>query len=504
MRPFSPWLTRRQALQGLAATTVLTSTQALAAPGQLVVAVHGLPDSLQMGGSSFADENIAYQVMDPLVLRNDRGDLQPGLALSWTATAPDIWQFKLRPNVTFHDGSRFTATDVKSTLDFVLAPASLYGLRSRVSQIDHVEIADDLTVLIHTKGPFPTLAAGLGDIAIESASYTARVGRDGMLKHPVGTGPFQFKSWVPGDTYELTAFDAHWGGTPRVRSLLLRNVPEATTRVASLLAGEAHIAEEIPIDLLPELQASKVAEIASIESTVGLLLTFDTRKPPFNDPRVRLALNLAVDRQKLLDQLLGGQGSILQGQILTSNTFGFDPALKAHPFDPARARALLAEAGYPNGFSTSLTTRSGKYLSDVDIANVCAAMFADVGVQTQVNVVEEGVFSKMVRAQDMGPIHMVGWYSLGDADFATVWFTQASGRAFWKDDEYERLFVAARSTVDVAARAAAYHRMMHIMFEQSPCVFLFGLPSIYGRARSLTGWTPPADKVLRLTHAAIT
>ena len=504
MRTSSPWLTRRQALQGLGASAALLAAPGLAASGQLVAALHGLPDSLRMGGSSFADENIAYQVMDPLILRNDRGDLIPGLAMSWASSAQDSWQFKLRPGVTFHDGSRFTATDVKATLDFVMAPASLYGLRSRVSQIDHVEIVDELTVLIHTKGPFPTLVAGLTDIAIESASYVARVGRDGMLRHPVGTGPFQFQSWVPGDTYTLTAFDAHWGGRPKIRSLLLRNVPEATTRVAALLSGEAHIAEEIPIDLLPELQASRTAEVASIESTVGLLLTFDTRKPPFNDSRVRLALNLAVDRQKLLDQLLGGQGSILQGQMLTSNTFGFDPSLKAHPFDPARARQLLAEAGYPKGFATSLTTRSGKYLSDVDIANVCAAMFAEVGVQTEVRIVEEGVFSKMVRAHDMGPMHMVGWYSLGDADFASVWFTEASGRAFWKDDEYERLFVAARSTVDTAARAAAYHRMMRIMADQSPCVFLFGLPSIYGRARALSGWGPPADKVLRLTQAAIT
>ena len=189
--------------------------------------------------------------------------------------------------------------------------------------------------------------------------------------------------------------------------------------------------------------------------------------------------------------------------MLTSNTFGFNPALKAHAHDPRRARALLAEAGFPNGFSTAITTRSGKYLSDVDVAQVCAAMFAEVGVKTAVNVVEEGVYSKMARARDMGPMHMVGWYSLGDADFATVWFTEASGRAYWKDAEYERLFVQARSTVDRAARERAYHRMTAIMHEQSPAAFLFGLPSIYGRAKALSNWSPPSDKVLRLTGTGV-
>ena len=502
MRPISPWLSRRQALGGIAALAAAPGG-ARAAEQRLVVALHGLPDSLEMGVSSFAAENVAYQVMDPLVLRTDAGALAPGLAQGWEAVGPATWRLRLRPGVLFQDGTAFTAADVKATLDFVLAPGSLYGQKARISQIEGVETPDPLTVLIHTKGPFPTLLIGLSDIAIESATYVQRVGRAGMLARPMGTGPFQFGRWVPGDTYELSAFDRHWRGAPRVRRLLLRNVPEATTRVATLLAGEAHIAEEIPIDLIPELEASKVAEIASVESTVGLILTFETRKPPFNDPRVRLALNLAIDRQKLLDQLLGGQGSVLQGQILTTNTFGHNPVLKAHPYDPRRARALLAEAGFPNGFSTSITTRSGKYLSDVDIANVCAAMFSDIGVKTAVNVVEEGVYSKMARARDMGPMHMIGWYSLGDADFATVWFTEASGRAYWKNEAYERLFVEARSSVDPAVRERAYHAMTGIMHEQSPVVFLFGLPSIYGRAKALSNWLPPSDKVLRLAGSGV-
>ncbi len=501
-------LTRRSAIKAasLAAAAIgvgAVNRNAGAAASELVVALHGLPESLELGISSFANANLAMQVLDALVLRNDAGTLVPGLATAWTALDSASWRFDLRRGVRFHDGSEFTSADVKFTLDYVLAANSTYGLKSRINLITAVETPDAHSVILRTKGPFPTLIAGLVDIAIEPRGYVERVGRAGMTAHPVGTGPFQFRRWVSGDTYTLDAFDGYWGGAPGVRSLVLRNIPEASTRAAALMAGEVHIAEEISIDLIPPVRQSKNAEIASVESSVGLLITFDTTKPPFNDVRVRQALNYAVNKQEILDQLLLGQGSVLKGQMLTSNTFGADPSLQPFAYDPEKARALLKAAGVPAGFASSITTRSGKYLSDVDIANVCAAAFSEIGVKTTVNVVEEGVFTKMIRAHDMGPMHMVGWYSLGDADFATVWFTQASGRAFWKNDEFEKLFVQARSTVDEAARAQAYHRMMAIMHEEAPAIYLFGLPSIYGRSRSLRNWSPPSDKVLRLAKATI-
>jgi peptide/nickel transport system substrate-binding protein len=364
-------------------------------------------------------------------------------------------------------------------------------------------VVDDHTVTIRTNGPFPTLLNGLSDIAMEPAHYVEAVGREGMIAKPMGTGPFEFVKWTPGDRYELKANKAYWAGAPVVDRLLIRQIPEGATRVSALLAGEIQIAEEVPVDLISVVKKSNKANVESVESTVGLIVTFDTRKAPFNDVRVRQALNYALDKKKILDRLLLGQGTILKGQILTSNTLGFNPELEPYPFDPAKARALLAEAGFANGFETSITTRSGKYLADVEIANVCAAMFADIGVKTAVNVVEQGVYSKMTTARDMGPMHMVGWYSLGDADFATVWFTEASGRAFWKNDEYEKLFVEARSTVDKDAREKAYRKMMVIMREEAPTIFLFGLPSIYGRSKALSDWSPPSDKVLRLKKARV-
>lgn len=507
MRMSLPPFSRRNLLAGAGAAglaTIFPYNRSQAASDMLVVGVQGLPDSLATGLSSFAAENLTMQTMTPLALRDDQGRLISGLALKWSAVDTTTWDFDLRPGVVFHDGSPFTAADVKFTLDYILAANSLYGLKARINLIEATEIIDPHKVRVHTKGPFPTLINGLSDVAIEPKHYVERVGRSGMAAHPVGTGPFMYAKWVPGDHYELYAFDRYWGGRPSTSRVLMRNIPDGSTRVAALLAGEAQIVEEVPIDLQASVRASSLATIRSAQSTVGLLLSFDCRTAPFSDKRVRQALNHAIDKDEILSKLLLGEGAVLQGQILTSNTFGFNPDLKPYPYDPDKAKALLKEAGYERGFSTSITTRSGKYLADVDICNVCAAMFGAVGVKTKVDIVEQGVFSKMVDAGNLGPMNMVGWYSLGDADFAAVWFTKASHRSFWYNSEYESLFAAARSTVDQGARLRDYHRMMAIMRDEAPSVFLFALPTIYGAAKRLAGWAPPSDKIQRLATAHLT
>jgi peptide/nickel transport system substrate-binding protein len=464
----------------------------------LTIGVGVLPDSLGTRNSSFGTTSLLYQTQEPLVVRGEDSQPMPDLAERWENLDENTWRFHLRKGVKWHDGVEFTAEDVKDTLDYALDPKIVYGNKGRIVGISAVKVVDKNTVDIVTEAPFPTLLLGLSDIPIEPKHYRAKSGPEVMAKHPIGTGPFVFDKWVPGDRYELTANKDYWGGPPKVDRIVLRQIPEGATRVASLLAGETQIIEEVPVDLIPTIKANSATKIASVESTVGLCLTMDTRKPPFDNPKVRLAMDYAINKPLILSQMLSGNGAVLQGQLLTSNTLGHNPNIKARPHDPAKARQLLKEAGYPNGFETSITTRSGKYLSDIDITNVIAGMLREIGVKASVNVVEGGVFTKMAKAHDMGPMHIVGWYSVGDADLAAVWFTEGSERAFWKSEEYERLFVEGRSTVDRNKRIKAYHRMMEIMYEENPAVFLFGLPSIYATRTNVTNWWPPADKVLYL------
>ncbi len=495
--------TARLGAAALAVGLLLSASAATAQDKTLVVGAAVFPDNLSTSTSSFAALSLAYQTMDPLVLRDNNGKLLPGLATAWEAVDPQTWRFTLREGVKFHDGEAFDAEDVKFTLDYILDPDTVYGSKSRISAIDGVTIIDSNTVEITTKAPFPTLVRALSDIPIEPQHYHAAVGAEGQAAHPIGTGPFVFGEWTPGDRYELTANPDYWDGAPQVDRLVIRQIPEGSTRLASLLAGETHIIEEVPVDLIPRIESDDNVAVAAVESTVGLILTMDTRQAPFDDPKVRMAMDYAINKPLILEQMLNNTGTLLKGQTLTSNTFGHNPNLEARPYDPEKAKQLLAEAGYPDGFKTALTTRSGKYLSDVDISNAVAGMLSGVGIDLQVDVVEGGVYSKMVKAREMGPIHMVGWFSLGDADFSTVWFTEDSGRAYWKSDEYEELFAKARATVDQTEREGYYHRMMEILHEENPSVYMFGLPSIYAQSAQLSGWGPASDKILRLSKAAL-
>lgn len=469
-----------------------------AAERTLVVAAATFPDSLLTGISTFTSTSLLMQTFDPLVARTNKGDYVPALAESWEPAGDTAWRFHLRRGVKFHDGHDFTAEDVKFTFDRILDPKTAYGFAGRISQVSGVRIVDSYTIEFTTKGTFPILPKAVADMPVEPKHYYEKEGADAARRHPIGTGPFVFKTWTAGDRYELTANPAYWGGAPKVDRLLIRQVPEAATRVAALLSGEAQIAEEIPIDVLEQIELSKAATIASIPTTVGLVLTFDPRKAPFDDPKVREALDMAIDKDLILKEILKGKGEVLDGQLLTKATFGYDPSTKARPYDPERAKALLKEAKFDFKTPVTITTQSGKYVSDVDICNAIAGMLQEIGVKASVSVLEGGVFLKQWNAKEMGPLYMVGWYSLGDADFATVWYTEAGRRTTWVNPEYETLFSEARGTNDIAVRARDYGRMMQILHTETPSIFLFGLPSLYGVSGKISGFEAASDKILRL------
>jgi peptide/nickel transport system substrate-binding protein len=467
--------------------------------------VASFPESLQAGLSTNVALSIGRQFMSGLVARNNAGEIVPDLAERWELINETTWRFHLRHGVKFHDGVVFTADDVKYTIDHALDPKSAYGLLGRISAINSVVIVDAYTVDIGTAKPFPTLVVALADIVMEPKLYAEKVGPEAQRRRPVGTGPFQFKSYIPGDRLELTANADYWRGKPAIDAVTFRLIPEASTRVASLLSGETQIVEEVPVDFIDQVEKNAKLRIDAVSTSVGLILTYDVTKPPFDNPKVREAMDLAVDKELVRKEILKGKGEVLQGQLLTASTLGFNPEVKARSYDPKRAKQLLAEAGYPNGFTTSISTMSGRYLSDVDIANAVSGMLNDVGVKININVMESGIFLKNLGspARDLGPIYMIGWYSFGDADFALTWFTQANKRTAWTNAEFDQLFLKARSTNDVPSRKAAYARMAEIMHDENPSMFLFGLPTIYGVSKRLSGFAAPPDRVLRLNEAVL-
>lgn len=469
----------------------------------LTVGASTFPDSLMTGISSATSESLILQTYDTLVARDNDGNFVPGLAESWEARDDTTWRFSIRKGVKFHDGKEMTAQDVKFTLERVIDPQTAYGFLGRISQVSGAVVVDPYTVDIKTKAIFPTLPKGLSDIPIEAEHYYKAVGADVAKRKPMGTGPFIAKNWVPGDRYELDANKDYWKGSPKVDHLIIRQIPEAATRLAALLSGEVEVIEEVPVDSIEEIEASGSAKIESAATTVGLVLTYDVRKPPFDNPKVREALDYAVDKQVILKEILKDKAELLEGQLVTKKTFGFNPGIQGRPFDPEKAKQLLKEANFDFDTPVDIMTQAGKYVSDVDICNAIAGMLLDVGIKANVNVVESGVYLKQWAVKEMGPMYMVGWYSLGDADFSSVWYTEGGKRSTWTNSEYEELFKKARSTMDQEARGKSYARMMQILHDENPSMFLYGLPAIYGVNPKVSGFRAASDKILRLTDVDI-
>ncbi|HSW20631.1 MAG TPA: ABC transporter substrate-binding protein [Ramlibacter sp.] len=481
---------------------LLAVVQAHAADKVLTVAASAFPDSLVTGRATFASLSLLTQTNEPLVLRDDSGELIPGLATGWKQVDAKTWRFTLRQNVKWHDGKPFTSKDVVFTIGRVVNPQTAYGFLSRVDQVVGAKAIDDYTVDIFTKAPTLTLVRGLSDIVMEPEHYYAQ-GADAMQKRPLGTGPFVFDKWVSGDRYELKANRAYWGGAPKLDRVVIRQIPEASTRIASLLAGESQIIEETPVDLIDHLKSDPSNRILETTSTAGLVLSFDTRIPPFDNPKVREAINLAIDKPTILKQILKGHGELLQGQLLTAATFGFNPKLRAQSYDPEKAKELLKAANFDFATRLPISYQPGKYLSDVDIVNATVGMLNKIGVKAEPNVMESGAYIKALMGSKIGPMHVVGWYSLGDAIFATTWFTQTNNRPGWSNKRYDDLFKLAQTELDAEKRRGYYQDMMQIMNAEHPSIFLFGIPSIYGVKANVRGFKAPSDKLLRLGNVTI-
>ena len=214
---------------------------ALAADKTLVVGASVFPQSLQTGQSSFASLSLLEQTNKSLVGRDNAGNLMPGLALSWEPVDETTWRFKLRQGVKWHDGVDFTAEDVAFTLNRIVDPKNVYGLLARIGQVSGASVVDKYTVDVKTKVVFPTLIRGMSDIIIEPKHHYEKAGASkASPSSRCGTEPFVFQKFTPGDRYELTANKSYWGGAPKVDKLVIREIPEAATRVASLIAGETH------------------------------------------------------------------------------------------------------------------------------------------------------------------------------------------------------------------------------------------------------------------------
>ena len=342
------------------------------------------------------------------------GKLSPGLALSWTAGADGkSWTFKLRPGVKFHDGSEMSAEDVQFTLmeGFRRPKAKASRVRQFRKGIKDVKVIDAHTVTVVTAKPWPTFPydmsfqPGIEGIVLPKA-YIKKVGWDGFAQKPVGTGPWKFVKHEVGNFIEFEAVKDHWRKSPNFDRLRTVLVKEAATRVAMLKTGQVDVAR-ISLDEVQDVTKAglKIAEDPQPTSVrIHLYATYYDKAGPVKDVRVRQALNLAVNRQEIVDTLLHGKGKPAAVFPSSPISIGYPADLKPYPYDPAKARKLLAEAGYPNGFSIKLfALPTGGFTQFLQLAEIVAGYWEAIGVKTSIIPTDIGAFRPLYIANPQSP-----------------------------------------------------------------------------------------------------
>lgn len=427
-------------------------------------------------------------VFDTLIARDAAMKLAPGLALSWTAVDSLTWEFKLRPGVSFQNGEKLTAAAVKFSLERVLDPAARAPTISYINTVAGVDVVDDLTARVRTKAPDPLLPTRMSRYPayIVPPLYLQQVGAEQFARKPVGTGPYAVTEFVPDDHVTMQANPTYWRGKPAIDTVVWRAIPEPTARVAALMAGEVQIVEGVPVDLAPSLATSKDVEVSKVRSG-GLIiyLGLKTSEKPLDDVRVRQALSLAIDRKTIVQELLKGFGATIGTQVGP-----FDFGYKDEPipaFDPARAKALLAEAGYPNGFTIRMQTPR-RYINSAEVGQVVAQEFAAIGVKVELEVPEWSVYAQQVPAGKQAPIYMLGWGSTQtlDAD-AAIFPIFRSGEPYStvKLPELDALLDDSRRQIDPAARAAIFAKIQDLAVQLVPALTLYQEDAVYAKRKGV-------------------
>ncbi len=373
---------------------------------------------------------VTMHMFDRLVDRQPFGQLKPGLALSWRSVSPTQWEFKLRPGVKWHDGSDFTSDDVVATIERIRnMPKGAGGYSGFLRPITKVETPDALTLVVDTDVPSPTIPRDLSNVNITSRKYgigsTTEDYNSG--KAAIGTGPYKYGSYVPGDRVSFTRNDAWWGTKPDWKEVTIKIITNAPSRTVAILSKDVDIIESPSENDLPRLEGSPDVEIKTAPGIqVYYLYTdysregetpfvFDKNgkplpKNPLRDVRVRKALSIAINRQAIADRIMLKKAKPT-GQWLLPGSYSYAPSVEVPKYDREAAKKMLAEAGYPEGFQITIHTPSDRYLNDARICQAIAQMWTQAGVKTSVEALPWNVYASKSQAQEFA-VGFVGWTSV--------------------------------------------------------------------------------------------
>ncbi len=449
---------------------------------------------------------LGYHVFDHLAVRDLKTmKVVPNLATSWKALDDTTWEVKLRKGVKFHDGTPFTARDVKATFERILDPAKKFAARGNHAKIKSVEVLDDYTVRFKTDGPYPLFVERMTAQVMQSEKAMRERGHDWMQENPIGTGPYKLVKWARKQEHLLVRNDDYWGAKPAFKYVRIRIIPEMATQIAELISGGVDVIKAVPPDQMDVINKSGQARtsVSPILRTAMLQLDQAGRggPNPFQDRRVRQAANLAVDMEAIIKHVLNGLGDRVPTGV-NPMAFGFDPTLKPYTQDPGRAKRLLADAGFPNGFDVRF--RTGLQIVEPGVLQTNEAIVSDlakVGIRAQQSHMGDvGPYVAQVKDGKAGPMFNWSWgyYSVFDAD-AILYDVFKCGEpySYYCNKDLDELIVAGRSTLDAKKREEIYVKAQKHLVEEAAYLYKWGLRGVWGISNRID-YQAPQDEIDRM------
>mgnify|MGYP001179422048 CR=1 FL=1 len=485
-----------------------------AAAQDLTIAVGAPVTSIDPHYHNLSPNNaMAAHIFDGLADTDARARLVPGLAESWRAVDDTTWEFKLRRGVKFHNGSDFTAEDVAFTISRApTVPNSPSGFGIFTRPIAEVQVVDSHTVRIRTRTVYPLLVVDLSNVMIldKETHENATTEDFNSGKAAVGTGPYRFVRFAPGDRIELERNDAYWGAKQPWQRVHYRIIVNEAGRTAALLAGDVDFIDQVPTSDIARLKQDQRLNVSEVVGLRIIYLGLDHSRTdgspfvsgpngealdrnPLKDVRVRRALSIGIDRGAIVSRVMEG-AAIPAGQFLPEGTYSYVPGLNPPAFDPDGARRLLAEAGYPNGFRITIHGPNDRYINDARIIQAIGSFWTRIGVRTQVEAMPWTTFVARAGRQEFSTF-LVGWgSSTGEASSPlrslVATFNRekgfgASNRGRYSNPEVDRLLEQALATVDDEKREKLLQDATRVAMEDVGIIPIHIQKNIWAMKRSL-------------------
>jgi len=453
---------------------------------------------------------VQLHMYEPLLTLDRSNNRVPGLAESWSWSPDGLsLTLKLRGGVAFHDGTPFDAAAVKANFDRMMDPEAKSLARSLFATVSKVETPDGRTVVLRLKEPTGALLANLASnrAAMISPEAIRKHGKD-LARNVVGTGPFVLEEWRPKERVAIKANEKYWGGRPKLDRIVFRPAPNTATRVAMLEAGDAAIVAPVLPQDVERLQKNAALEVIAVHGGDNLQMPLVTLKGPLADKRVRQALNYAVDKAAIARVIYRGYAKPLTDAPLAPATWGYQPVGSYYAFDRARAKALLKEAGYENGFKLAAIAPDGRYVNDRQTAESVVSYLKAVGVEVELSTFEWGTYvGKLLGARpekvDFDAAMISFAVGTMDADQGMViyrgdsWPPNGFNFSFFKNLDVDRHLARGRSAVVPEERLAAYRDAQRLVMEEAPALFLVAYQYIGAIDRKVKGaWLMPIGGIM--------